>query len=50
MDDPRLSQQNEAETIATQGQQSGVSPRAAALSQGNNFNRLDSDVIASSEV
>ena len=47
MEEGRTSQ-NEAETIATQGQQSGISPRAQALSQGN-FNRLDSDVIAASE-
>ena len=48
LDEARTSQ-NEADTIATQGgAQSGISPRGQALSQGN-FNRLDSEVIATSE-
>ena len=49
LEDARTSQ-NEAETIATQGNASGVSPRGGqALSQGH-FNRLDSEVIATSDV
>ena len=39
---------DEAETLATQGNASGTSPRGQALSQGH-FNRLDSEVIATSD-
>lgn len=45
-EDARTSQ-NESETIATNGHQSGISPRGAALSLG--FNRPDSEVVAASE-